>query len=123
MPTADVQFGKDSERRRSQRVCVSVDVVVSWGGATSQLGSEETKTVIVNAHGALIFLRRAVQTNDLLKLRNTLSHEEVACRVVHLSASDELGMMNVGVEFVEPAPQFWHIAFPPEDWNVAVLKR
>jgi hypothetical protein len=115
--TTDVQFVKDRERRRSQRVCVSIDVVVLWGGATRQLASEETKTLIVNAHGALVLLRKAVHINDIIKLRNTTAHEEVACRVVHLSESDHLGMTNVGAELVEPAPRFWHIAFPPADWT------
>jgi hypothetical protein len=28
------------------------------------------------------------------------------------------GKTEVGIEFLEPAPRFWHIAFPPEDWNL-----
>jgi hypothetical protein len=112
----DVQVVKRTELRRSQRVCVSVDVVITWGGATSQLASEGTKTLIVNTHGALIALRRTVQLDDLLKVRNTKTHEEVSCRVVDLGATEK-GVTNVGIEFVEPAPRFWHIAFPPEDWT------
>jgi hypothetical protein len=23
----------------------------------------------------------------------------------------------VGIEFDEPAPRFWRVAFPPEDWS------
>jgi len=23
----------------------------------------------------------------------------------------------VGIEFLEPSPRFWRIAFPPEDWS------
>ena len=113
----EVQVAKRAEVRRSQRVCVSVHVVVTWGGATGKPASEETKTLIVNAHGALILLRKRVQVNDLLKLRNAKTQEELACRVVDLSAADQLGATNVGIEFVEPAPRFWHIAFPPEDWT------
>jgi hypothetical protein len=112
----DVQVVKRTELRRSQRVCVSVEVVVTWGGATGKLASEETKTLIVNTHGALIALRSAVRLDDLLKLRNATTHEEIACRVIDLGATDK-GVTNVGIEFVEPAPRFWHIAFPPEDWT------
>ncbi len=118
MRSVDVQFGKHIDRRRSQRVCLSVDVVVLWGGATSELESEETKTVMVNTHGALILLRKAVQLDDLVKVRNTATHEEVACRVVDLAATDKMGITTVGIEFVEPAPRFWHIAFPPERWSL-----
>jgi hypothetical protein len=113
----DVQVAKRAEVRRSQRVCVSVDVVVTWGGATGKPGSEATKTLVVNAHGALILLRKRVQIDDVLKLRNAKTQEELSCRVVDPSAADQLGVTNVGIEFVEPAPRFWHIAFPPEDWT------
>ncbi len=116
MPALDVQSGK--QLRRSQRVFVSVDVVVVWSGAKAELASEETKTLIVNSHGALLLLRKGVELNDAIILRNAMTQEELACRVVHVSTSDQLGMMNVGVEFIEPAPHFWHIAFPPEDWNI-----
>lgn len=109
---------KHREIRRSQRVCVSVEVEVLWGDANNLLASEKTKTLIVNSHGALIPLRRTVETNELLKLRNTTTHEEVACQVIDLSRANQLGMTNVGIEFVEPAPRFWHIAFPPEDWSL-----
>jgi hypothetical protein len=111
----DVQFGKHKERRHSQRVCVSVDVLILWGGATSQLASEETKTIIVNKRGVLVPLRKHVQLRDLLKVRNTATHEEVACRVVDLGTTDKLGVTGVGIEFVAPAPRFWRVAFPPED--------
>jgi hypothetical protein len=109
---------KHREIRRSQRVCVSVEVEVLWGDANNLLASEKTKTIIVNSHGALIPLRWTVEINGLLKLRNTTTHEEVACQVIDLSRANQLGMTNVGIEFVEPAPRFWHIAFPPEDWSL-----
>jgi hypothetical protein len=38
-----------------------------------------------------------------------------ACKVVYLG-STESGKVQVGVEFLQPAPQFWRIVFPPEDW-------
>jgi hypothetical protein len=112
----DVQVAKRTGLRRSQRVCLSVDVVITWGGATGKLASELCKTLLVNIHGASIASRRAVQLDDLLKLKNTTTQEEVACRVVDLGATDK-GVTNVGIEFVEPAPRFWHIAFPPADWT------
>jgi hypothetical protein len=112
----DLQVGKRAELRRSQRVCVGVSVLVTWSGATGKLASEETKTLIVNIHGASIEVRRAVRLDDLLKLRNITTHEEINCRVVDLGATDK-GITNVGIEFVAPAPRFWRIAFPPEDWN------
>jgi hypothetical protein len=112
-----LQFGKHNGRRHSQRVCVSVDVVVFWRGAVGEPASEETKTLAVNAHGALVILRRAVQLGDSLNLKNATTADEIACRVVSLGSRDNSGTMPVGIEFVEPARRFWHIEFPPEDWS------
>jgi hypothetical protein len=109
---------KSREMRRSQRVRVSVDVEVFWSDANNLAASEKTKTLVVSSRGALIPLRRNVEINELFRLRNTTTHEEIACRVIDLKRADPLGMSNVGIEFVEPAPRFWHIAFPPEDWNL-----
>jgi hypothetical protein len=49
---------KHREIRRSQRVCVSVEVEVLWGDANNLLASEKTKTLIVNSHGALVLGRK-----------------------------------------------------------------
>ena len=43
-------------QRRSQRVMLKVSVVVLAHGADNKRVSEETRTVTVNAHGAMILL-------------------------------------------------------------------
>jgi hypothetical protein len=91
--------------------------VVLWLQPNNKVASEATKTLIVNAHGALIPLRTTVNINQLLTLRNTTTNEELTCRVIDLSSADPSGMRSVGIEFIEPAPRFWHIAFPPADWS------
>ena len=117
MSVGDVKPGKASSFRRSQRVCVSVHVVILWREANNDLVSEQTKTLMVNADGALISLRTAVRINQLLTVRNTVTMEELPCRVADLSSVDKWGMTSVSVRFIEPAPRFWHIAFPPRDWT------
>jgi len=32
-------------------------------------------------------------------------------------AESHAGKSEVAVEFLEPSPRFWRIAFPPEDWS------
>jgi hypothetical protein len=81
------------------------------------LPPEQTKTVVVNAHGALILLRTAVTMGELLTVRNVMTEEQLSCRVVDLSSISESGIAEVGMEFTEPAPQFCHIAFPPANWT------
>jgi hypothetical protein len=55
MSATDLQpSNKTSHLRRSQRVCLRLPIVVLREGPGDNVVSEETHTLIVNAHGALI---------------------------------------------------------------------
>lgn len=107
---------KTGQLRRSQRVCLRVPIVVLREGPGTNVASEETHTLIVNAHGALIQLELTVEMGQLLGVKNTQTLEQLVARVVHLSP-DQAGKREVGIEFEKPAPRFWRIAFPPADWT------
>lgn len=77
---------------------------------------EATHTLVINAHGALIGLAHPVEVGQQIILKNPKSQEMQACRVVH-SGTAVSGKTHVGVEFLRPAPNFWQIAFPPDDWK------
>jgi hypothetical protein len=77
--------------------------------------SEETITPVVNAHGALITMATKPILGQKLGIANLSSSEELACHVVHLGTSNN-GKTEVAVEFINPAPFFWRISFPPLDW-------
>ena len=108
--------GADSTRRRSQRVIVSVPVTVSSpGGNKAATFEEETQTLVVNAHGAMIALAARVLKGQTLQVKNRATQEDQACKVVYLGPVSS-GKAQVGVDFTTSAPDFWRIAFPPEDW-------
>jgi hypothetical protein len=107
---------KDVERR-SQRVMLKVSVVVLAHGAGNKRVSEETRTVTVNAHGAMILLGMKVSVGQILMLRHCGTGEEVSCRVVYLSPH-QAEKREVGVDFMKASPGFWRISFPPPDWTV-----
>lgn len=106
---------KDAERR-SQRVMLKVSVVVLAHGADNKRVSEETWTVTVNAHGAMILLGMKVSIGQVLMLRNSGTGEEESRRVVYLSPHQS-EKREVGVDFLKPSPGFWRISFPPPDWT------
>jgi hypothetical protein len=108
--------GDNNAQRRSQRVMVKVSVVVLAEEPEKKSISEETRTVTVNAHGAMILLGLKVSTGQSLTLRNSRTGEEVACRVVYVSPH-ESEKRQVGVDFMKPCPRFWRISFPPPDWT------
>ena len=104
-------------QRRSQRVMLKVSVVVLTQGAdNTPVSSEETRTVTVNAHGAMILLGTKVSIGQLLTLRNSRTGDEVLCRVAYLSPHQS-DKREVGVDFMKACPRFWRISFPPPDWT------
>jgi hypothetical protein len=107
--------GPDANRRRSQRVILSVPVSVSGDGPKGKF-TEETKTLVVNAHGALITLAAKVSQGQQMELKSASNPEQQTCKVVYIGPTVQ-GQTQVGVEFIKPAPHFWHVAFPPENWT------
>jgi hypothetical protein len=115
-PTDPQPASRMAQLRRSQRVCLRLPITVFRKGLGANVASEETHTLIVNAHGALVQLALTVEIGQLLGIKNTRTMEELACRVVHLGP-EYANKREVGVEFEVPAPRFWRIAFPPDDWT------
>lgn len=105
-----------NRKRRSQRLVLSVPVVAYRSQKLGLAFSEGTRTLVVSAHGALISLTAKVAADQTLLLKHALNGEEQECRVV-FTQKKLMGPTEVGIEFRQPAPSFWHIAFPPIDWT------
>ncbi len=103
-------------RRKTQRVLVRVPVRVSGQNAPASHFDEETHTLALNAHGALILLSASVGKGQRLELLNIATADRAECIVAYLGKRQE-DRIEVGVEFILPNPQFWHVAFPPKDWT------
>ena len=102
--------------RRSERIALHVPVVVYRPAGEGPPFYENTQTLVVSAHGALIPLKALVATKQRLLLQNTNSGEQQECRVV--SINNELtGPCKIAVEFTQPSPRFWRLAYPPGDWT------
>jgi hypothetical protein len=110
-------FGNDPphNRRRSQRVLLRMPIQVIVRGTENRHVSEDAFTSSVNAHGALIYLSQKVEVGQKIIIKNTVTEEEQFVRVVRRNSAPE-GKFEVAIEFLRPAPKFWRIAFPPDDW-------
>ncbi len=108
--------GPASSRRRSQRILLNAPVTIRGVHKNNQPFTEDTKTLAVNAHGALIVLSAHVVQGQVLVLKHVATGEEQEIKVVYIGKSQG-GKSQVGVEFTKPAPSFWHVSFPPEDWS------
>jgi hypothetical protein len=105
-----------NNRRRSQRVLIKVPVRVSMQAGNAALSEEDTFTLAVSAHGALIGVNAPMYRGQRLTLKNPQTKDSLECVVAHIDRfPDE--QVKVGVEFLLPNPHFWHVAFPPKDWS------
>jgi PilZ domain-containing protein len=108
--------GTPTVRRRSQRVLMQVPVRVRGKDAQGHAFEEEAETLAVNAHGALILVNARVTSGSKLMMQHKRTQEEQECHVVFLGPVRG-GKAEIGLEFSEPRPAFWRVAFPPEDWS------
>ena len=97
------------ERRRAERVPLSVPVFVYGRGDRNEPFHEETHSLVVNAHGALLILASEVNSGQELWLTNPATRDERACHVVHFGKKMRK-RAEVAVAFTEPAPTFWTTA-------------
>ncbi len=116
MSTLNLRQGPLGYRRRSQRVLLTVAVQITGTNASGTAFSEETTTAVVNAQGGLLLLKEAVRQGQRLNVRNLNTGEETACTTTDATAGSN-EPSEVGIEFVEAAPRFWRVAFPPTDWS------
>ena len=105
-----------ANRRRSQRVLMTIPVRVSGKSAAGLPFEEETHTRAISAHGALILVSTQVWRGQRMNLSNVQTKAALECVVAHIDKRPS-DRAQVGVEFTLPNPVFWHVAFPPKDWT------
>lgn len=114
--TTHPRLGPYGDRRRSQRVLLSVRVRITGTDASGVTFTEDTTTAVVNAHGGLVLLKTAVRQGQRLKIKNLNTDEEAQCIAIEANAGS-VAAREIGVEFVAAAPRFWRVSFPPADWS------
>ena len=105
MPSADAD-----NRRRSSRVFTRIPVKIRGVNADGAKFREACQTIVINAHGGLLYINESVEMGAQLQVSNPASDEEQECRVVYLGDNSDKGQ-RVGLEFLSPAPHFWGVEF------------
>ncbi len=108
----------EAGHRRSARVLLDVPVVI-WGESPDeQAFREETFTVTVSAHGALVMLAARVCVGQRVVLRKLTDTMEIRGKIAY-TGMPYAGLTQVGIELDQPSPEFWPVQQPPLDWMVA----
>lgn len=104
--------------RRSARVLLDVPLLI-WGESSDQLTfREETFTVTVSAHGALVMLATRVSVGQRVVLRKLTDTVEIEGKVA-FKGMPYAGLTQVGIELDQPSPEFWPVSQPPTDWIIS----
>ena len=106
MSLAQSQMIPRPERRRSERVSLALPLVVRGVSLDTKAFQEETFTLSVSAHGALVALATTVTLGQALFLRNPNTQEEVGGWVTRFGPPRG-GLAQVGIELVQPDVEFW----------------
>lgn len=104
------------KRRRSKRIRARVAISVRVQGRNKEIVSEDTHSLIVNAHGALILLGTPVGRDQFVTMINPKTGQELLARVTAIGTR-MMGKAQIGIEFIRPAPEFWGISPFPADWK------
>jgi len=73
-----------SSERRSTRIFLRVRVVVAGRNTDGRRFREACETIVINAHGGLVYLNQPVAMDAMLVLTNPFTQEEQECRIVYL---------------------------------------
>jgi hypothetical protein len=115
-----LQDRPNNEKRRSERVKLTVPVLVTTATVDGRETQEITHTAIVNAHGGLFRSTMEFLVAQPLVLTNLNTNLKESARVVH---AERLltGGFGVAFEFDNAAPEFWQVENAPDDWAVLGL--
>ena len=104
-----------SSQRRSSRVFTRIPVRAKGRTPAGRKFQETSQTIVVNAHGGLLYVQESLEMGTEIILENPATEEEQECRVVYLGDTSQKGT-RIGVEFLSPSPHFWGVEFTQQDW-------
>ena len=98
-------------KRRSKRLGLRVPVRIYGRTADDRPFRDTTETLHVNAFGARVELGALVTPGQTILLVHGITGEEKECRVVDVRPN-RLGKWKVGLAFLKPEGNFWHMYQP-----------
>jgi hypothetical protein len=102
---------REQEKRRCKRLPLKIPVRVYGRTPNNRPFRDTTVTKTVDAHGATISLESQVKPGQTVLLVNGYTDEERHCRIVYVDSRNRPKKRRVGIEFIDPRGDFWHV-FP-----------
>jgi hypothetical protein len=102
-----------ANRRRSERLLLTIPIRVEGVDVKGQPFGENTRTLVINRHGARIQLKHPVAPGTTLKITTLLGHREANFRVIGPTQPVSAEGGEWGVECLDEKGNIWGIGFPP----------
>ncbi len=106
------------ERRRTTRLSLQIPLTVRCRLPEGETIDLKASTYIVSAHGALVLMDTPLIPGQTVKVFNEHTAKSVDCVVTSLREKRERRF--VGMAFVTPNVDFWHIVFPKSGTRQAI---
>src|SRR5579859_2731207 len=103
--------------RRSTRLAIPISIAISGKDSGGQSFKENTRTIVINKHGAKISSSHQLTLGTELLVENRALGLTAKTNVVWLGdrkSPKDAG--EIGVQLLE-AGNIWGIEFPPDDWQ------
>lgn len=100
-----------TERRRTVRVSLRLPLAIRGQYPSGEHFSMKAYTLSISADGALLVVDGQLAAGQTFVLTNEVTTQSVECRVASARQGRD-GKHCVGIGFVEPGANFWHMVFP-----------
>jgi hypothetical protein len=103
----------EPDRRRSERLLLTIPIRVEGLDAHGQKFSENTRTLVINRQGARVQLQHSVAPRTVLQITTLVGARRAAFRAVGPTQPLTVEGGEWGVECLEEKGNIWGIGFPP----------
>jgi len=104
---------REVERRRSERLLITVPIRVEGMDRDGEKFSEDTRTLLINRQGARICLKRVVSAGAILQITTAVGRRSAKFRIVGPTQPPSGEGGEWGVECLGSNCELWGIGFPP----------
>ena len=101
---------KQGDKRRSERVVLAVPIEVGWTTKDGKKVKEAAESEVVNAHGAMIRIKKRPSTTQV-DLSHSKSSKAVQARVVSFIDPEGGEYTRLAVEFESSNEEFWGVGY------------
>ncbi len=103
----------EANRRRSERILLTIPIRVDGKDSEGKVFSERTRTLVINRHGARIQLKHSISSGTALKITNVMADLDAPFRAVGPTQTVKGESGEWGVECTDGNKNIWGIDFPP----------